>query len=108
VDDGTDRFALVHEVESRVDPSSGITWGDEVVDVDFSPYTSRRSSVRRCGRERREGGALPHAPGDELEGARLDLLPGAATPMSNDTPSRGGSTPAPGVITSDVAMHSKL
>src|SRR5882672_4914804 len=77
-DDGTDRFALVHEVEAVVDPFQRHYVGDEVVDVDLLLHIPV-DDLRYVGAaaSAAEGGAFPHAPGDELEGARLDLLPGA-------------------------------
>src|SRR5688572_20962993 len=73
-DDGADRLAGVHQVEGLVDALERQSVGDEVVDVDLTvhvPVDDLRH-VRAAARAA-EGRALPHAPGDELEGPRVDL-----------------------------------
>ena len=73
-----DRFAGVHEVEALVDFVERQGVGDEIVDVDLAlhvPVDDSRHLGPALGAA--EGGAAPDAPGDELEGARRNLLAGA-------------------------------
>src|SRR5690606_22258927 len=67
-----------HQVERVVDTIERQGVRDQVVDVDLAihvPVDDLRDVAAAPGAA--EGGALPHAPGDELEGARADLLPAA-------------------------------
>src|SRR5688500_13449075 len=77
-DNAADRLAGVHEVERLVDVAKRHGVGDEVVDVDLALHVPV-DDPRDIGAASRaaERGALPDAPGDELEGTRADLLAGA-------------------------------
>src|SRR5215204_309044 len=74
LDDGADRLALVHQVETLVDALQGQLVGDEIVDVDLSLHVPV-DDLRHVGAPLRaaEGGAAPDAAGDELERSRRDL-----------------------------------
>src|SRR5688572_27744841 len=73
-----DRLAGVHQVEGAVDVRERQLVGDQVVDVELALHVpvddARHVGAAACAAE---GGALPYAAGDELEGARLDFLAGA-------------------------------
>src|SRR5438552_7444254 len=69
------RFALVHQVEALVDVGDLQVMRDQVVDVDLAihvPVDDLRYVAPALGADER--GAFPYTAGDELEGARLDLL----------------------------------
>src|SRR4029077_10149497 len=70
-----DRFAAVHEIESVVDLLERHDVRDEIVDVDPLVHVPvddlRHIRPPACAPKRR---ALPNPSGDQLEGARLDLL----------------------------------
>src|SRR3989441_654797 len=71
-------FAFVHQVEALVDVGELELVRDQVVDVDLAlhvPVYDFRHVAPALGAAER--GALPYAPGDQLERARLDLLAGA-------------------------------
>jgi hypothetical protein len=82
---------------------------DQVVDVDLAVHVPV-DDLRHVGAAARaaEGRALPHAAGDELERARLDLLPAPATPMITDTPQPRWQHSSAWRITSTLPTHSKL
>src|SRR5690606_20266233 len=77
-DDTADRLSLAHEVEALIDALERQGVGDEVVDVDLALHVPV-DDLRHVGAPARaaEGRALPDPAGDELEGPRADLLPGA-------------------------------
>src|SRR6266571_6394420 len=69
-----DALALVHQVESLVDLREPHGVGDHRVDLDFAVHVPV-DDFRHVGATARasEGGALPDAPGDQLERAGCDL-----------------------------------
>src|SRR3954462_639965 len=74
--DAADRLALVHQLETLVDVVERHRVGDQVVDVDLLfhvPVDALRHVGAAPGAAER--GALPYAPGDELERPCADLLP---------------------------------
>src|SRR5580704_3619753 len=77
-DDAADGFARMHQVKSFVDLVERQLMGDQIVDVDFAFHVPvddfRHVRTAPCAAK---GGALPHASGDQLEGARRDFLAGA-------------------------------
>src|SRR3954467_5718928 len=77
-DHRADRFTLMHQVEGIVDVVEGHSVGDQVVDIDLAihePVDDFRYVGAAAGAAER--GAFPHAPGDQLERSRRDLLAGA-------------------------------
>src|SRR5579883_1176404 len=74
-DDAADGFAFMHKVESVVYVFEPQRMGDQRIDLDF-PLHVPVDDLRHIGAAARtaKGGTLPDAPGDELEGARPDLL----------------------------------
>src|SRR5580698_9619513 len=74
-DDAADRLAFVHQLEPLVDVGEGELVGDQVVDVDLAVHVPV-DDARHVGAAARaaERGALPDAPGNELERPRADLL----------------------------------
>src|SRR5262245_16455188 len=74
--DTSDGFALVHQVEGVIDLRERHHVSDEVVDVDLLLHVPV-DDLRHVGAAARaaEGRAFPHPAGDQLERARLDLLP---------------------------------
>ena len=73
-----DRLAGVHQVERLVDVVERHRVRDQVVDVDLALHVPV-DDLRYIGAAARaaERRAFPHAPGDQLERPRLDLLPRA-------------------------------
>src|SRR5579872_861982 len=73
-----DRLALVHQVEAVIDLVERHGVGDQVVDIDLAVHVPI-DDARHVGAAARpaKGGALPDAPGDELERPRRNLLAGA-------------------------------
>src|SRR3954471_6296129 len=71
---GSDRLALMHEIEPLVDALERQLVGDEVVDVDLTLHVPVHD-LRHVGAAPRasEGRPFPNAAGDELERARGDL-----------------------------------
>src|SRR5689334_20435102 len=75
---GTNRLALVHEIESVIDPVERHHVRDEVVDVDLLVHVpvddpGHVGAAARAAERR----AFPHAARHELERSRLDFLAGA-------------------------------
>src|SRR3954447_16090073 len=76
-----DALALVHQVEALVDVGERHRVGDHWIDLDLAVHVPV-DDLRDVGAASRaaERRALPHAAGDELEGARGDLRAGRRNP----------------------------
>src|SRR5260221_7629824 len=73
-DHRADRLPALHQLEALVDALEGKAVRDELVDRDLAFHVPV-DDLRHVGAPTRpaEGGALPYAPGDELEGPGRDL-----------------------------------
>src|SRR4029077_9647686 len=84
-DDAADGFARMHQIKPLVDLVESHLMRDQIVDVD-SAFHVPVDDLRhvRAPRRAAEGGSLPDAAGDQLEGSRRDFLAGAGA-ADNDT-----------------------
>src|SRR5258708_2742857 len=73
-DHRADRLPALHQLEALVDALEGKAVRDELIDRDLAFHVPV-DDLRHVGAPTRpaEGGALPYAPGDELEGPGRDL-----------------------------------